>query len=104
MNSTSRRGFLKSLGAALATGFVADPVTKLLVPERKIWAVGAQLSSERDRSKPANFSQLYQGLRPRPGYAVIALTMNGPEMRVGALLADRHVPIHWTEPKWPSRS
>ena len=41
--NTSRRGFLKALGA-LGAGLIVAPIEPLIVPERKkIWVVGAQL-------------------------------------------------------------
>lgn len=44
MIDASRRGFLKGLGA-LGAGLIVEPMIEplIVVPERKIWVVGAQL-------------------------------------------------------------
>lgn len=38
----NRRGFLKAFGA-FGAGLLAEPAIELLIPERKIWVVGADL-------------------------------------------------------------
>ena len=43
MEST-RRGFLKGLGILIGA-VAAEPVAEILIPERKIWVVGANLQS-----------------------------------------------------------
>ena len=40
----TRRGFLKGLGLLIGA-LAAEPVAEILVPERKIWVVGAKLQS-----------------------------------------------------------
>ena len=47
----NRRGFLKAL-SAFGAGLLIDPAAELLVPERKIWVVGADFKTRvaRERS------------------------------------------------------
>jgi hypothetical protein len=40
----TRRGFLKGLGILIGA-VAAEPVAEILIPERKIWVVGANLRS-----------------------------------------------------------
>jgi len=64
MQSTNRRGFLRALGA-LSAGLLVEPLVEpiIVVPERKIWVVGAQLqSSSRDEIFTLSLSEQRQGI------------------------------------------
>jgi hypothetical protein len=54
MMEPTRRGFLKGLGILIGA-VAAEPVAEILIPERKIWVVGAKLQSV-----------------PRPGQILVA--------------------------------
>ena len=90
----NRRGFLKTLGA-LGAGVLIEPVAELLVPERKIWAVGADLRPaglrqqrlqspwilelpEAIRSDPRKVKILCEHLNTTRGKEALALSMVQP--------------------------
>jgi hypothetical protein len=115
--TTTRRSFLKSLGA-VAVGFMADPVIELLVPEpNKIWVVGAQLTNARDLAKPANFGLPFadqligEYLKSTAGRAQLAASMVQPLRRRRpnySTIARQMFPIQqlplYLERQWPSLS
>jgi hypothetical protein len=70
-----RRNFLKAL-AALAGGLVFDQATGLMVPRKKVWAVGAKLEAQPDQTTvvlPAH---------PDPGQEIVIVDKSGRELIV----------------------
>lgn len=84
MINSSRRSFLKSLGA-LGAGLIVEPMIEpiIVVPERKIWVVGAQL----ERLPDAIWAQ---GELTRD-----VLTLDALEQQLTALI--RHEDQPWLE-------
>lgn len=92
--NTNRRGFLKALGA-LSACLLVEPAAQLLVPERKIWAVGADFRaaglreqrlqspwilelSDALRSNPVKVDALCQYLSSTDGKKALAAVMAQP--------------------------
>src|SRR5262245_33504779 len=87
----NRRGFLKAL-SAFGAGLLIEPAAELIVPERKIWVVGADCKTRVHRERcptiveipaayledPAKEAILSEYLKPPDGCRALADVMAHP--------------------------
>jgi hypothetical protein len=83
----ARRQFLKALGV-LAAGLVLDEVTGLMVPRRKIWAVGAKLEPEPYRFELTETQTIHLPASSEGSKRLILIDKEGKEFCVATPQAD----------------